>query len=106
VLQTEQHPDADRLTVCVVDAGDGEPRQIVCGAPNVAAGQAVAVAKPGAVLPDGNELKKVKLRGIESDGMILAEDELAIGTEHAGIVVIDDGELAPGTPLADVLPIA
>ncbi|HUE26261.1 MAG TPA: phenylalanine--tRNA ligase subunit beta [Solirubrobacteraceae bacterium] len=108
VLQTEQHPDADRLTVCVVDAGDGEPRQIVCGAPNVAAGQTVAVAKPGAVLPDGNKLKKVKLRGIESDGMILAEDELAIGTEHAGILELDGtgSPLKPGTPLAQVLEIA
>jgi phenylalanyl-tRNA synthetase beta chain len=110
VLQTEQHPDADRLTVCVVDAGDGQPRQIVCGAPNVAAGQTVAVAKPGAVLPDGNKLKKVKLRGIESDGMILAEDELAIGTEHAGILELDGigsaPALQPGTPLEQVLEIA
>ena len=110
VLQTEGHPDADRLTVCTVDAGDGQPRQIVCGAPNVAAGQIVAVAKPGAVLPDGNTLKKVRLRGIESDGMILAEDELAIGTEHAGILELDGlgspPALQPGTPLEQVLDIA
>jgi phenylalanyl-tRNA synthetase beta chain len=106
VLQTEGHPDADRLTVCTVDAGDGRPRQIVCGAPNVAAGQIVAVAKPGAVLPDGNTLKKVKLRGVESDGMILAEDELAIGTEHAGILELDANGVQPGTPLARVLDIA
>ncbi len=110
VLGIERHPEADRLTVCVVDAGEGQPRQIVCGAPNVAAGQTVAVAKPGAVLPDGNKLEKVKLRGIESDGMILAEDELAIGTEHAGILELDGTgsppALQPGTPLEQVLEIA
>jgi phenylalanyl-tRNA synthetase beta chain len=106
VLQAGPHPDADRLSVCVVDAGDGAPRQIVCGAPNVAAGQTVAVAKPGAVMPDGTTLRKAKLRGQESDGMILAEDELAIGTEHAGIMVLSDNGLMPGTPLEQVLPIA
>jgi phenylalanyl-tRNA synthetase beta chain len=106
VLRAEQHPDADRLRVCVVDAGESEPRQIVCGAPNVAAGQTVAVAKPGAVMPDGNTLAKAKLRGIESDGMILAEDELAIGTEHAGILELDADGLQPGTPLEQVLEIA
>ena len=105
VLSAERHPDADRLTVCSVDIGDGEPRQIVCGAPNVAAGQIVAVASPGAVMPDGTRLKKATLRGVSSDGMILAEDEVAIGPEHAGIMVLSS-ELAPGTPLADVLPIA
>jgi phenylalanyl-tRNA synthetase beta chain len=106
VLEAGPHPDADRLSVCVVDAGDGAPRQIVCGAPNVAAGQTVAVAKPGAVMPDGTTLRKAKLRGQESDGMILAEDELAIGTEHAGIMVLSDNGLAPGTPLEQVLTIA
>jgi phenylalanyl-tRNA synthetase beta chain len=105
VLSAERHPDADRLTVCVVDVGDGDPSTIVCGAPNVAAGQAVAVASPGAVMPDGTRLKRAKLRGVESNGMVLAEDELAIGTDHEGILVLDDG-LPPGTPLADVLPIA
>ena len=72
-------PQRRPATVCVVDIGDGEPSQIVCGAPNVAAGQTVAVAKPGAVMPDGTKLGKAKLRGVESNGMILAEDELAIG---------------------------
>jgi phenylalanyl-tRNA synthetase beta chain len=105
VLSAERHPDADRLTVCMVETGAGEPSQIVCGAPNVAAGQTVAVARPGAVMPDGTRLKRAKLRGVESDGMILAEDELAIGVEHDGIMVLDEG-LAVGTPLADVLPIA
>ncbi|HVE68801.1 MAG TPA: phenylalanine--tRNA ligase subunit beta [Solirubrobacteraceae bacterium] len=105
VLSAERHPDADRLTVCSVDVGDGAPAGIVCGAPNVAAGQAVAVARPGAVMPDGTELRAAKLRGVVSEGMILAEDELGIGTDHSGIIVLDDGA-TPGTPLVEVLPIA
>ncbi|MGH2876782.1 MAG: phenylalanine--tRNA ligase subunit beta, partial [Solirubrobacteraceae bacterium] len=105
VLSAVQHPDADRLRVCEVDTGDGEPSQIVCGAPNVAAGQTVAVARPGAVMPDGTKLKRARLRGQESNGMILAEDELAIGTDHAGIIVLDGGPEI-GTPLERVLPIA
>jgi phenylalanyl-tRNA synthetase beta chain len=105
VLEAQPHPDADRLRVCVVDTGDGEPSQIVCGAPNVAAGQTVAVAKPGAVMPDGTKLKVAKLRGQASNGMILAEDEVGIGLDHAGTMVLDDA-LAPGTPLETVLPIA
>ena len=77
VLEAGKHPDADRLSVCLVDIGGAEPpAQIVCGAPNVAAGQTVAVAKPGAVMPDGTKLGRAKLRGVESGGMILAEDEL------------------------------
>src|ERR1700680_284153 len=113
VLAVEPHPDADRLKVCTVDlgaAGGEGPARIVCGAPNVAAGQTVAVARPGAVMPDGRELRQAKLRGIASEGMILAEDELAIGVGGEGILVlsdlISDSELAPGTPLGDVLPIA
>src|SRR5215212_1010047 len=105
VLSAERHPDADRLTVCTVDVGTGDERTIVCGAPNVAAGQIVAVAEPGAVMPDGTTLKRARLRGVESDGMILAEDEVAIGPGHNGIMVLD-GELRPGTPLAEVLDIA
>ena len=106
VVEAVQHPDADRLRVCQVDTGDGsEPSQIVCGAPNVAAGQTVAVARPGSVMPDGTKLKVAKLRGQRSHGMILAEDEVAIGTDHDGIMVLDDA-LAAGTPLAEVLPIS
>jgi phenylalanyl-tRNA synthetase beta chain len=105
VLESEPHPNADRLTVNVVDIGQAAPTTIVCGAPNVAAGQTVAVARPGAVMPDGTTLGKAKLRGVESDGMILAEDELGIGTDHAGIIVLDPG-FTPGEPLAAVLPIA
>src|SRR5205814_5670732 len=104
VLAADRHPDADRLTVCRVDVGAGEPAQIVCGAPNVAAGQTVAVARPGAVMPDGTTLGSARLRGVESAGMILAEDEVAIGADHAGIMVLENGA-APGTPLLDVLPI-
>src|ERR671910_1040012 len=105
VLQAEQHPDADRLRVCIVDVGEGEPHQIVCGAPNVAAGQTVAVASPGAVMPGGLKLKKAKLRGQESNGMILSERELELSEEHDGIAVLAT-DAPPGTPLADVLPIA
>ncbi|HTU97570.1 MAG TPA: phenylalanine--tRNA ligase subunit beta [Solirubrobacteraceae bacterium] len=105
VLEAGRHPDADRLSVCLVDTGDGEPSQIVCGAPNVATGQTVAVAKPGSVMPDGTKLKVAKLRGQASNGMILAEDEVGIGTDHNGIMVLDEA-LAAGTPLDSVLPIA
>jgi phenylalanyl-tRNA synthetase beta chain len=106
VVHAERHPDADRLSVCVVDIGGGEQSQIVCGAPNVAAGQTVAVARPGAVMPDGTKLRVAKLRGVESEGMILAEDELAIGTDHEGILVLDPDGLQPGTSLREVLPLA
>ncbi|HTW42079.1 MAG TPA: phenylalanine--tRNA ligase subunit beta [Solirubrobacteraceae bacterium] len=127
VLSAEQHPDADRLKVCKVDLGPelvgGGPAfpppgpetvvaTIVCGAPNVAAGQTVAVARPGAVMPDGTKLGRAKLRGVVSEGMILSESELQIssGEQEQGILVLDDqmldAELAPGTPLAEVLPIA
>ena len=105
VLEAEPHPDADRLTVCKVDVGAGEPEQIVCGAPNVAAGQIVAVARPGALMPDGSKLGKAKLRGVESSGMILAEDEVGISEDHYETMVLD-GDLKPGEPLAPHLPIA
>jgi phenylalanyl-tRNA synthetase beta chain len=105
VLRAERHPDADRLSVCVVDVGGGEEAQIVCGAPNVAAGQLVAVGRPGAVMPDGTRLRQARLRGVASDGMILAEDELAIGPDHAETLVLD-GDAQPGDPLAEVLPIS
>jgi len=104
VLAAEQHPDADRLRVCTVDDGEGE-RTIVCGAPNVGTGQTVAVALPGARMPGGEKLRKAKLRGVASEGMILAADELEVGEDHDGILVLDDG-LAAGTPLGEVLPLA
>ncbi len=129
VISAEQHPDADRLKVCRVDLGaDGaEPATIVCGAPNVAAGQTVAVARPGAVMPDQTKLKQAKLRGVVSEGMILAAAELELtpaGDRSEGIMVLDELTLdadpagtqpgglgqalrpAPGMPLAQVLAIS
>jgi phenylalanyl-tRNA synthetase beta chain len=110
VLSAERHPDADRLKVCQVDLGEQTPATIVCGAPNVAQGQTVAVACPGAVMPDGTKLKQAKLRGVISEGMILAENELQIGAGGEGIMVLDemtpDRELKPGMPLAEVLAIS
>ena len=105
VLTAERHPDADRLSVCTVDIGAGEPSTIVCGAPNVAAGQTVAVARPGAIMPDGSRLGEAKLRGVKSSGMILAEDEVGIGVDHDGTMVLDEA-LPVGAPLAEHLPIA
>jgi len=108
VLTCEKHPDADRLKVTTVDLGDGTPVQIVCGAANVAAGQKVPVATIGTQLfdKDGNafEIKKGKIRGQESHGMICAEDELGLGTSHDGIMILDD-KLKPGTPCAKVFSI-
>ncbi len=104
VVSVERHPDADRLSVCEVETG-GATRTIVCGAPNVAAGQTVPVALPGAVLPGGRELGRVELRGVTSDGMILSEAELQIGDDADGIALLD-GEATPGSPLAEVLPLA
>ena len=105
VLEAGKHPNADRLQLCRVDVGEGEPRQIVCGAWNFGEGATVAVALPGAVLPDGRRLERAKLRGAVSDGMILSEQELELGTDHTGIIVLAE-PVEPGTPLADVLPLA
>ena len=105
VLAVDAHPNADRLRVCQVDVGEGDARQIVCGAWNFEAGATVAVALPGAFLPIFDQpLDERELRGQASRGMILAEDEIGLGDEHAGIMVLPDGP-EPGTPLVDVLPI-
>ena len=105
VLTCIQHPNADRLKVTTVDLGDGNPIQIVCGAPNVAAGQKVPVATVGTVLYDDKgdsfKIKKGKIRGEESHGMICAEDELGLGKGHDGILVLED-KLKEGTPAAEV----
>src|SRR5581483_9507676 len=103
VVEAAKHPNADRLQLTHVDVGEGEPRSIVCGAWNFGVGATVGVALPGAVLPNGLTLERRKVRGEVSDGMILAEDEVGLGTDHAGIMVLPATE--PGTPLADVLPI-
>ncbi len=104
VLEAAKHPNADRLQLCKVDVGEGDARQIVCGAWNFGAGATVAVALPGAVLPSGLQLERREVRGEVSDGMILAEDEVELGTDHAGIMVLPNG-IEPGTPLHDVLPL-
>ena len=105
VLEVEAHPNADRLRVCQVDVGEGDARQIVCGAWNFEAGATVAVALPGAHLPIFDQpLDERELRGQASRGMILAEDEVGLGDDHAGIMVLAEGP-EPGTPLVDVLPI-
>ena len=103
VLTCEAHPNSDHLHVTTVDLGKGEPSQIVCGAPNVAAGQKVIVADLGCVLYDGDNefvIKKSKLRGVESNGMICAEDEIGVGTSHDGIIVLPEDAVV-GTPAAE-----
>jgi phenylalanyl-tRNA synthetase beta chain len=103
VLEAGKHPNADRLQLCRVDVGEGDARTIVCGAWNFGAGDSVAVALPDAVLADGVVLERRSVRGTVSDGMILAEDEVALGTDHEGVMVLPKAE--PGTPLVDVLPL-
>ena len=103
VLTCDVHPNSDHLHVCTVDLGTGEPAQIVCGAPNVAAGQKVIVATLGCKLYDGDNefvIKKSKLRGVESNGMICAEDEIGVGSDHSGIIVLPD-EVQVGMPAAE-----
>lgn len=104
VLTCVEHPNSDHLHITTVDLGDGEATQIVCGAPNVDAGQTVVVATVGTTLygPEGEEfqIKKSKIRGVESFGMICAEDEIGVGTSHDGIIVLKD-DVEPGTPAAE-----
>src|SRR5437773_61356 len=90
VVAAEPHPDAERLKVCSVQLAGSDMRTIVCGAPNVSAGETVLVALPGAVLPDGTKLGRANLRGVESDGMILSETEVELGTDSTGIMVLPD----------------
>ncbi|MEP2346278.1 MAG: phenylalanine--tRNA ligase subunit beta, partial [Algoriphagus sp.] len=108
VLNCEKHPDADKLSLTTVDIGGEEPSQIVCGAPNVAKGQKVLVATVGATLypssGDSFQIKKAKIRGEVSEGMICAEDELGIGASHAGIMVLDT-DLPNGTPASEYIEI-
>jgi phenylalanyl-tRNA synthetase beta chain len=103
VLEKSSHPNADKLSVCKVSIGEGEPMQVVCGAPNVAAGQKVILGTLGAVVPSaGFALGKVKLRGVESTGMICSATELEIGEDSSGILVLPENT-KPGQPLADYL---
>ncbi len=101
VLSREQHPNADRLGVCQVNAGEGEPRQIVCGASNYKVGDRVPVALPGAVLPGDFKIKKSKLRGVESAGMMCSARELGLGEDHAGLLILEDRPEV-GTPLNEI----
>ncbi len=105
VISADPHPNADRLQLCHVDVGNPDPQQIVCGAWNFGAGATVAVGLPGALLPGfPGPLEERPLRGQVSQGMILAEDEIGLGADHAGIMLLPDG-LEPGRPLGDVLPL-
>lgn len=102
VLARKAHPDADKLTVCTVDAGQGSPLTIVCGAPNVAPGQNVPVALPGTVLPGGKQIRQGSIRGVDSMGMLCSEAELGLGDSNAGILVLD-GNPKPGQSIARFL---
>src|SRR5262249_8884283 len=105
VVAADKHPNADKLQLCQVDVGEGEPRQVVCGAWNFGVGAAVAVGLPGVLLPGlPGPLGGRPLRGEVSRGMIRAGDEIGLGMDHAGIMILPDG-IEPGTPLADVLPV-
>ena len=105
VVECVDHPDSDHLHVTKLNTGEGELLQVVCGAPNVAAGQKVLLATVGTVLGEDFKIKKSKIRGVESFGMICAEDELGIGESHDGIMVLDP-EAVPGTPAKDYLGLA
>jgi phenylalanyl-tRNA synthetase beta chain len=102
VLEVERHPNADKLNVCKVDVGTGEPQQIVCGAPNVVAGMKAPCALPGAELPGGMMIGVAKMRGVESRGMLCSARELGLSEDHGGLLALDAG-LAPGAPLRDAL---
>ena len=101
VLSATKHPNADRLTVCQVDAG-GEPLEVVCGAPNVVEGASYPFVGPGGVLPGGFVIERRKIRGVVSNGMLCSEQELGVGRDSAGILRLEDG-FAPGSPISDVL---
>jgi len=105
VLEVKKHPDADRLSLCQVDAGAGAPVEVVCGAPNVTAGKTYPYAPVGATLPGGLKLERRKIRGVVSNGMLCSAKELGLGQDHAGILELDTAA-APGTRLLDALPIA
>ena len=104
-LEVMRHPDSDHLSVCTVDVGEESPRIIVCGAPNVAAGQTVAVVLPGGVMPDGTRIKEAKLRGVGSSGMIMSEAEIGLAAKSPGTMTLPDAWVA-GTPLIEYFPIS
>src|SRR5213594_2206058 len=105
VLEVKQHPNADRLTLCQVDAGGGAPLEVVCGAANVQAGKTYPFAPVGATLPGGLKLERRKIRGVESNGMLCSAKELGLGVDHAGILELDT-QAPPGTPFLEAIPVA
>ncbi len=105
VLEVRQHPNADRLSLCVVDAGGAAPLEVVCGAPNVQAGKAYPFAPVGARLPGGLVLERRKIRGVESNGMLCSAKELGLGVDQAGILELQT-DAPPGTPFLDAIPVA
>src|SRR5713226_747044 len=105
VLEVRQHPNADRLTLCLVDAGGSAPLEVVCGAPNVQAGKAYPFAPVGATLPGGLKLERRKIRGVESNGMLCSAKELGLGVDQAGILELQT-DAPPGTPFLEAIPVA
>src|SRR6266700_2571321 len=104
VLEVKQHPNADRLSLCQVDAGGGQPLEVVCGAPNVQAGKLYPFAPVGATLPGGLKLERRKIRGVESNGMLCSAKELGLGADRDGILELDT-KAPPGTPFLEAIPI-
>src|SRR6266702_2983352 len=104
VLEVKQHPNADRLSLCQVDAGGGAPLEVVCGAPNVQAGKLYPFAPVGATLPGGLKLERRKIRGVESNGMLCSAKELGLGADRDGILELDT-KAAPGTPFLEAVPV-
>src|SRR3954452_8074678 len=103
ITASSRHPNADRLTVCEVDDGTGTKRQIVCGATNYKVGDKVPLAFPGTKLPNGTEIRKSKLRGVESEGMLCSPIELGLGEDASGLLILSpDAKL--GAPIANILP--
>jgi len=105
VLEVKQHPNADRLSLCQVDAGGGQPLEVVCGAPNVQAGKSYPFAPVGATLPGSLKLERRKIRGVESNGMLCSAKELGLGVDQAGILELQT-DAPPGTPFLDAIPVA
>src|SRR6185369_4941081 len=103
ITASSRHPNADRLSVCEVNDGSGEKRQIVCGATNYKVGDKVPLAVPGAVLPNGTKIKESKLRGVESEGMLCSAIELGLGQDAAGLLILSPGARI-GTPIREFFP--
>src|SRR6202035_4137134 len=103
ISASSRHPDADRLSVCEVDDGSGMKRQVVCGATNYKVGDKVPLALPGAKLPNGTEIRKSKLRGVESEGMFCSAIELGLGSDAAGLLILSP-EAKIGLPISDLFP--